>query len=147
MIKEIYFSSKGRINRWRYFKYSLLFDIILFVLIFFGTMAIGILRIGDGLPAMTRTLQNFNAIIYMLSLIPFYFLNVKRLHDLNKGNTLAIIILMMSILLFAGDENVLNLPIVMLPASIVFFVLGLYLLFKKGTDGLNEYGTDPLKKY
>ena len=60
------------------------------------------------------------AAIYLV-LMP---ITIKRLHDVNMSGAFYLVFFI----------------------PCVSFVFGLYLLFKKGTDGPNDYGDDPLQK-
>lgn len=62
-------------------------------------------------------------VIMILTSIAVFFPVIKRLHDINKSGVFA----------FLMFFPVLNL------------ILGLVLLFKKGTNGANQYGDTPLK--
>ena len=149
MIKEIYFSSEGRINRWRYFKYNVALSILLFLIIFIAALFI-LFRysLSFNTEEIINSMDTFNRAVNLLALVPMYFLNVKRLHDMNKDNTLAIIFSVAYIILNLVDETMPLLPtLAAILASLVSLVLGFYFLLKKGTDGLNQYGRDPLKKY
>ena len=70
-----------------------------------------------GAAAMLRT------IISIAALIPSFMLIVRRLHDLNRPAWWCVGVFV----------------------PLVNLVLGIYLLFFKGTDGPNDYGPDPLE--
>ena len=168
MFKDIFTISGrwGRLNRKRYLLYSLslLIPVItilfLFVLIntllspgidspsysFVSTASAQLIDISDQPIASTqnwnlsdeenqevfsvesiRNISNF--ILYFLGLISSIMmiwgsicLGVKRLHDLNKSGWF---------ILFSF-------------IPIISFLLGIYMLFFKGTDGENQFGKDPL---
>ncbi|WP_457561902.1 DUF805 domain-containing protein [Caminibacter pacificus] len=64
--------------------------------------------------------------IFLLLVIPMIWVNfaiiVKRFHDLNRSGWWALLMLV----------------------PVVNFIIGLFLLFKKGTEGANDFGADPL---
>ena len=132
-IKKIYFSSEGRINRLEYFKRFLAFVAVIFVLSFIMNIVFVFGCVFAGLSGedLVGALENFSnvasVLVFILSLVVQYHLDVRRLHDLNRGNTLAIVRFVTII--------------IVIPA----FLIGIYLLFFKGTTGSNDYGSDPLE--
>ena len=66
----------------------------------------------------------FGALIFLTGSILTIFPAVRRLHDLNVSGWYLLLWLV----------------------PLVNFILGLTLLFKKGTDGTNQYGPDPLQE-
>jgi len=82
-----------------------------------------VLVIGIIVNIMIVFLPSSTNIIIILTPIAVFFPVIKRLHDINKSGVFA----------FLMFFPVLNL------------ILGLVLLFKKGTNGVNQYGDDPLK--
>ena len=136
---EKFFSTKGRIDRLTYFKRNfVLFAaelVLLFVIAIIGTVA-------DRVLAETPTwLDASLSVLLLISLVPVYFLDVKRLHDLGKDSTLAKIFLGVGILSVAYDTPLTAsfepVGIILSLATIVFTA---YLLFKKGEDKVNQYG-------
>jgi len=63
--------------------------------------------------------------IALAAMIAGWLQTIKRLHDLDKSGWYSLLLLI----------------------PFVNFVFGLYILFKKGADGRNQYGDDPLLKY
>ena len=118
-ISEIFFTAKGRLNRWRYFKRSMLLiflEIVLAIIIavaFFDPS-------GEDLTPMGYILL---FIMIAIFLPVHYLLAARRLHDLNKTGWLCLVM--------------------MIPAVNAPF--GIYLLFAPGTVGANQYGADPLE--
>ena len=116
-IKEIFLTTKGRLNRLTYFKYSIFLSIILFfvafVMSFFAMLISGS---EDGF-----LVKAVEAIISFAGFIAYLTLVVRRLHDLDKKEWLIVFSL--------------------IPA--VNFLFALYLLFFPGTPGRNQYGEQP----
>ncbi len=109
-IQKIFFSLDGRLNRKPYF---------------FGNLAIGLISsiftfIMDRSDSTLISILGF--IVGLALIFAGISLVVKRLHDLDKGGLLALIMII----------------------PIVDFFFGLYLLFAKGTEGANRFGEDPL---
>lgn len=104
------FTFEGRINRAKYFGYSLLLS---FILMFIGYIA-------------EYTDSTFLVYIYLISAIIVSVINIcltiKRLHDIERAGTHYFLLL--------------------IPLYNIY--LQLLLLFKKGTDGPNQYGENPL---
>ena len=125
------FSREGRRARKEYFLISV-FWAIFFMVFSFIFSAIGLSdKIGD-------------TIIAIASLYPSYCNNVMRLHDLNKDHAWAVVILVAGL---ASNFSIVFIGSV-LPSAILFtacLIVGLYMLFVKGTDGPNKYGEDPLR--
>lgn len=112
----------GRINRWAYFKNSLLLALLNFVVIGAGMLVFCIQP--TMLASDIVTIVSVVALIlFAIFLIPgSYMLGIRRLHDLNRAGWLVL-------LFFLPYVNI---------------SLAIYLLFFKGTDGANQYGEDPL---
>jgi len=86
--------------------------------------------------------------VVLIFQLPFYCLMVRRLHDIDHSEKLAQLSLAMSIAtVFFTDYNI-NAPANQsLIESIIVLVngaIGLYVLFRHGTKGANQYGEDPL---
>ena len=137
-IREMFLKSSGRLNRLRYFKRSIV---------------VGIFKVLT-LIALMELFQLFNVrlvnvlliviVVYTVFLVPFYFLYVRRLQDLNRGSAIAIarsisgFILM---LLRADSDEATALSGIV---ALITLYMELYLLFADGTHGTNDYGPDPL---
>lgn len=142
-IVENFFKRDGRLNRWRYFKRSVVLgfvDLIFLMMIFFTDVnALGELSTFGN--AMVKA-------VVLIFQLPFYCLMVRRLHDIDHSEKLAQLSLAMSIAtVFFTDYNI-NAPANQsLIESIIVLVngaIGLYVLFRHGTKGANQYGEDPL---
>lgn len=96
------------------------------------------------LTSVGETLTN---IIAIAALLPTYFLDVRRLHDFNQDDTLAKISAALSfyfIFFIENPENFIFMSALDRVVCLATFVLAMYILFKPGTRGENQYGADPL---
>ena len=117
MLAEI-FTTQGRLNRLSYLKYIIVLSLASFVVSFIIGF-IGALLTGDA----DSTFVNILALIVTFPFtVGAIMAAIRRLHDLNRSGWF----------MFAAIIPLLNL------------VLGIYLLFFKGTEGYNQYGEDPL---
>ena len=146
ILKKI-FTTKGRLNRLRYFKYHfslfLMFAILEFVIFFslgFFHPVNEILTVILGLIAISIGIFNIVAQI---------MLAIRRLHDLNYSGwyyLLWLIFIMIASTTYKVADKTDN--IYFLICSLIFDLLclafSLCMLFKKGTVGTNKYGADPL---
>ena len=136
-IREMFFSWEGRLNRKPYILRCLALGLImtaiyiLLMVIAFTTAAAqmgnGIPMMGNGIPMMGNGIPMMGAfgatyILYLPFIISGYLLAIRRLHDLDLS---AFFILLSFV-------------------PVVSFFFALYLIFKKGTEGPNSYGPDPL---
>lgn len=145
-IQKTFFSMKGRLNRWRYFKRTIVLGIISTFLI---TILEAILYDGE-IPEL---------ILMLAFLYPQYCLDVRRLMDLGKKNTwaqnkLVADIYMTIFVYFFGAESILpgqgasgdtRLIAMLWIALLVSIVISLNLLFREGSKGRNAYGPDPIE--
>ena len=123
----------GRINRAEYFCRVLLLALTLGLsLALAGFLFIG----GNTIPAILCFI--FAGWMYWRITMAY----VKRLHDLGWNGWLAVLILCDGLQDTLIKNNALSIVI-----SLFIFVLSLFLLFRKGDDGVNKYGKDPLMKY
>lgn len=113
---ETFFRINNRINRKRYIKRIFALVGISFILGLVVNIPLAILGVDLSEDTLARALG-------LLTLIPSFALMIRRLHDLNRPAWWVI----------ATFIPLLNL------------VLGLYLLFARGTYGPNEYGPDPIE--
>lgn len=139
-LKEKFLTTTGRINRLTFLKRSIALVAINFLTIFFTIFIIML-----GTMSTTPPLwMNFISIAIMgVLLIPQYCLNVKRLHDFGKDATLAKIFLVINFLTIIYNFNVsVDSEFIILDSAafIIPWAFSLYLLFKKGDEGFNEYG-------
>lgn len=82
--------------------------------------------------------------IIIVGQIPYYCLNVRRLHDMNKDETLAYVLLGLGVAGAISGSDVFSMTTFETLAYCVETIAGLYLLFFPGTYGKNKYGADPL---
>lgn len=117
VFKELFFTSKGRLNRKSYIYRSLFLSLVLGIIqgiLELATVAIEALELLFAVLLLALCIFGFVAGIMMLA---------RRLHDLDKSGW-------WMLLLFV--------PLV----NILFYI---YILFFKGTEGPNQYGEDPLQ--
>ncbi len=117
-IKEMFFSTKGRLNRKRYILRNLVMGAASSV----GGVVASTVITGALYSDSTIMLIAASLLVLLMVILPLvsgFMMAVRRWHDLNRPGILAI-------------TNLLILP-------------ALYLLFAKGTEGPNKYGPDPLQ--
>ena len=138
-LKEKFLTTTGRINRLTFFKRSIALAVINFLTIF---LTIFLIMLGT-MSTTPPSWMNFLLIAIMGALlIPQYCLNVKRLHDFGKDATLAKIFLFINFLTIIYNFNVsVDSEFIILDSAafIIPWAFSLYLLFKKGNEGANEY--------
>lgn len=136
-IKEMFWTGESRLNRLRFLKRNLALAGFVFITFLAIFIALGIT---SGFAEMTEeVLMNHPAILIsvaalqIFSAIISYKLDVRRLKDIGKGKTLAIINLACG-LLGAGIAVI----------GFISLAISLYLLCVPGNKGDNLYGPDPL---
>lgn len=112
------FTTEGRLNRLPYAKYY--FGLLLAS--FFAIFILSVIFVLGGGSTESISLQILSFIVTLPFTVATVMVSIRRLHDLNRSGWLAV-------LQFIPIANV---------------ILGIYLLFFKGTYGPNEYGADPL---
>ncbi|MBR2178928.1 MAG: DUF805 domain-containing protein [Selenomonadaceae bacterium] len=138
-IQDMFLKSSGRLNRLRFFKRILAVG-------FFNIIAVIILAAifeGD-LKNPSSSFLIISMAISIACLIPYYFLYVRRLQDLNMNNKLAIINTVANFICLFSSDDLDNASMIAAIAGLVAGVTILYLLFADGTHGTNYYGPDPL---
>jgi uncharacterized membrane protein YhaH (DUF805 family) len=110
------FSMEGRYNRARYFWTAVALSVVASIAAVLLGFAVGS---SGGDPAAAQPLS---LIISIPITIVIAFQVVKRLHDLNRPGS--------------------HYWLLLIPLYNIYF--GLLILFKKGTEGDNQYGSDPL---
>jgi uncharacterized membrane protein YhaH (DUF805 family) len=110
------FSMEGRYNRAKYFWTSLGIEVVMYVLSFVLGLIVGSSR------GSANTAQVLSLFISIPAAVILAFQVVKRLHDLGRPGS--------------------HYWLLLIP--FYNFYLGLVLLFKKGDEGENKYGPDPL---
>lgn len=139
-VEEMFFKQSGRLNRLRYFKRVL----VIFLVSLVAMLPVTII-FGDDFGNLSTFGNVLVTLINLAILIPFYCLDVRRLHDMDKDETLAKVSLIIGIIaaLFQIDD-IYSVPMPLLIVYLVGTVLGLYMLLSPGTKGENQYGADPL---
>ena len=159
-IGQMFFGTTGRLNRWRYFKRLLVVEI------FAEILSMTVLYDLDNEIFYNRY-EIFTLVGSLFFLWPEYCLDVRRLQDLNRDTELANIALIAGFFIttiYALDSSSLDyfFSTGSFPAhtsskekigyfgviawSIAYLCVKIYLLFKGGTRGANQYGPDPLEK-
>ena len=119
MFKEI-FTTKGRMNRLPYLKYSIFFIVVMFLTSFVAGILTFVLT-GDA--ELEGILYYVLVFIFNLPCtIGAFMTSIRRLHDLNRSGYFVLLCCI----------------------PIVNFLLEVYMLFFRGTVGANDYGEDPL---
>lgn len=113
-LKELFFTYEGRLNRKRYLLRGLALGLVGFLVFYLMTAA----------AFMTENvLVAFaDVVVYAIIFVSSFMLSIRRLHDMGKPGWWVLILFV----------------------PVVGIILSLVMLFKKGTEGDNEYGPDPL---
>lgn len=127
VIKDMYFTYSGRLNRWRYFSYGLivnlpyaLLSMILYLLIFSTNTSKSLIMPLTIVYTITTVIMIATRISLML----------RRLHDMGVSAWFMVIQL---------------LGIIPGVGFMIEFAYCLIILFVPGTKGANKYGDDPLQ--
>ena len=142
-IFENFFRRDGRLNRWRYFKRNL---VIFFVamIILLGIIIVDVNALGHLSSFGNNAVKFFSAAVQ----VPIFCLMVRRLHDMNKNETLAYVAIGLSLAgtLFQGNDFLVTEPSTLENLlNVVSGFINLYILLCPGTHGVNQYGADPLE--
>ena len=140
---EMLFKADGRINRLRYIKRLVSLQILSYLLV----MAVGIMLMPDRehMQHMPPNLIYFVTVISLAAIVPEYSWTVRRLHDLDRGSTIAVLNFLCNIVLILGNYfEVGDYRPDQLAASVFLIGVFIYLALAKGTYGMNKYGSDPL---
>lgn len=148
-ITEKFFSTKGRLNRMRYFKRWLIVELVMFVLC-------GIVASTFSTPwgDVTHTGEVMINLILIATIIPNYCLNVRRIKDIGKDENIvsgvatleALLALVQMYCLSDWDFGSSKTSTQQLGLSISMIRLVIFAWLQKtaGTVGSNKYGADPL---
>ena len=140
--QEMFLKPSGRLNRLRFFKRGLILGLINIALII---IIESIFSDQYGIPNSTADL--LTKIVGVAFLVPSYFLDVRRLQDMNKNNQLAIVNVAIGFIgVIANTNDPFDVSPIVVIAGIVAVGIILYLLFTDGTHGTNAYGPDPLNR-
>ena len=141
----MFLSVEGRLNRLRYFKRGLVIGVVAVLLdVLFSN--------GDGSD------NGFTIAFGILFLLPTYCLNVRRLKDLDKDATVAVLYLILETILlifemFGWDSMsmaslergiITGYAQIYICTLVVQLAISIFLTFVPGTQGENKYGKDPL---
>lgn len=139
-MQEMFLKTTGRLNRLRYFKRVMVVTV--------ATLAIGFpffMIFSDEWGNLTSFGNMITTIIGIIALFPMYCLDVRRLQDMDKDNTIAKISFVISaITVIIAPDDVFTMDTSIAIVYLVNGAIGLYLLFSPGTKGENKYGPDPL---
>lgn len=113
-IKGMFLRYDNRLNRKRYILRSITVAVAVIVIAIIFSVIAE--KLGSG------AIAALGILICALPIIPAFMLSIRRLHDLNRPSWWCIGFFI----------------------PMVNFVLGIYLLFFRGTKGPNQYGPDPL---
>lgn len=142
-IQEMFLKTSGRLNRKRFFKRVMVLGFLQMSISFIlGTLSLVVYGY------MPESVEIFYGIIALLFMIPGYCLIVRRLHDTNKDNKIAIAITVGVILLpILIDPNNMDNALVLAIVGFIFLGICAYILYyQDGTHGENKYGPDPLNR-
>ena len=141
-LKNIFFTFvetaniRGRANR-KQFNFYLLY---LFAIAFFALFS-DLTFLFSGIKSKYLIFfSGLSSKVFFISLIPFFSLSVRRLHDINFSAAWMLIylpIIVISTSDFSYNENVRNVYVIF---RLLAWILNLFLIFKKGHDDKNQYG-------
>lgn len=111
------YTTDGRLGRLRYLAYGFGLSLLIQLI---ATITIGLTSV---LPPDIGGLVTMIIMIvaYIMLLVTSLFIMIKRLHDVNRSGWLLLLLLV----------------------PLINIILGLYMLFARGTDGDNKYGPPP----
>lgn len=135
--KQIFFSFQGRLPRAKFFFFSILISIAVFIMTFILWMIV----------------PNYAPVIWILCSIlfiyPYLALAIKRFHDMNqKGIWFMPVYTIFAILSWAITiyPEMQIITYIYYAFLLVVGVVGLSLIFTSGTVGENQYGKDPIDR-
>jgi uncharacterized membrane protein YhaH (DUF805 family) len=135
-LRSMFLRFDNRLNRKRYIKRSLALMGIAIILIIIAGIIATLTKIAP---------ETAGLVISCVLLIPAYSLMIRRLHDLNRPAWWCILSIIQVVLSLFFKKPSFMLTLIGGVLGLLNFVLGIYLLFFKGTDGPNQYGPDPLE--
>ena len=145
-IKENFFKSSGRLNRWRYFVLRIILAVLTYIFLLIGYKLIGY-EYGQ----TTTTATVYNGVVSLLFIIPTFCLNVRRLQDMNRGKLLAVVYAVMKAVMAFSDLTFNEFKYMdsaysyfVLTLATFSMLLDMYLMISPGTYGRNKYGENPL---
>ena len=130
VIKAIYLSNSGRLGRMAYFGYGIALAIAFAVVAGILVTLLGMIGVYLGL------------VLYLGVLYCQYNVAAKRFQDLNQPGQYALYT--MGVAFLAGVlSKISGLYMISLLFDLALLAVALYLLFKPGTPGANDYGPAP----
>lgn len=140
-IQDMFLKTTGRLNRLRYFKRSLILG---FIFAFIAGL-INAFLMASGI--CTAYEANFFANVISMASVPFFYsLNVRRLHDMNYDNKIAIGFAVMQFIAIMQNLSYFISDVVFLMIVVINVIAGMFMLVMDGTHGRNDYGADPLNR-
>lgn len=131
---SLFFSANGRINRLTYFVLILIINLVLSILL---SILLGVNDIISNVNSLF-----FLTIILMSYLFVYSVIVIKRLHDIELAGSYLILKLFLEIALVLSVEFD-KLGLLIFLSGVGTLAMSLYILFKSGTNGENEYGSSP----
>lgn len=146
---NLFISPEGRINRSIYWIGSL------------SVLAVEVaLRLGLGIPFTPAPsdpvlLRALSFLIDLVLLYPAAMVMVKRLHDINQSGFLVgwlvvpnVVLMITNLLGMTGDPNRMDMleTLFLLATSVIVLTFLVVLGFRRGSEGDNQYGPDPLRR-
>lgn len=132
-----YFQFKGRASRKEYLSFLIFDNLLLFLMGFLINIS-----------SSNIVIATLAAVYKLISIFPSISVTIRRIHDLNLSAwwclILTILIVLFSILIpfIKISTNTIALCVlIILGISILISVL--FVVLKKGTDGVNDYGKPP----
>lgn len=127
-LRKYVFTTKGRLNRLRFFLYSLLVNGVSI-----GLIVAPLFFLDYKHNDINGTLIILLVIVMIISFVAQYMLLVRRCHDLNHSGWFALFYYIVAGVTSKFEYGwIINLP------------LWIYVIFFRGTVGYNNYGADPL---
>ena len=141
-IMENFFRRDGRLNRLRYFKRVLVINLIMIIIF----TAIFIFSPGSSLDDISPAENMWLNIIDLILFVPWFCLMTRRLHDMNKNETLAWVVVALEVLTLNSSLSDPLFAVENIPDLIQLLIL-FYMFLIPGTKGRNKYGADPLGQH
>ena len=147
-IKEIFFRTDGRLNRWRYFTRRVIVSIVTKIFLFIGYKILGY-----EYEQVTTAATVYNSAVSIIFLLPIYCLTVRRLQDMNQNKMLAVVYVILNVITavafsditFAEFKQMDTMsPYIVLSFATFSMMLDLYFMISPGTYGKNKFGSNPL---
>ena len=125
------FSFKGRVNRRDFILFNIVYLLIGIILDYLGYFTIYFFK-------FINEIVITNNLITLIYLIPDIFIKIRRMHDINFSGWILFKLLIAFLLLLMVS------PFLSMLFYVIFImIIPIFLMFKKGTDGVNDYGEPP----